>query len=74
MPHLVPMPGDTTLDDRGRITIRPEFRGRLGPRIVQVLMPEGVLLRTAARRLSHPERLPPAISATGEDEALREVL
>lgn len=63
----------TTLDDRGRITIHPEFRKHLGKRIVQVLTPHGVLLRRQADKLSHPERLPPAIRATGDDQALREL-
>lgn len=67
------MDHQTTLDDRGRITINPAFRKHLGRRIIQVLLPDGVLLRPAARRLSHPERLPNALDATGEDEALREV-
>ncbi|MHB1260736.1 MAG: hypothetical protein ACYC2H_03370 [Thermoplasmatota archaeon] len=67
------MDHQTTLDDRGRITINPAFRKSLGRRIIQVLLPDGVLLRPAARRLTHPERLPSAAGATGEDEALREV-
>jgi DNA-binding transcriptional regulator/RsmH inhibitor MraZ len=67
------MDHQTTLDERGRITIHPDFRDHLGNRIVQVLLPEGVLLRPAARRLSNAHRLPRAAHATGEDEALREV-
>ncbi len=33
-----------SLDHRGRVTIRPEFRGKLGTRFIQILMPDGVHL------------------------------
>lgn len=71
MPLLV-MDHETTLDDRGRLTIHPRFRRLLGRRVVQVMTPRGLLVRPRATRIRHAERLPPAIEATGEDQALRE--
>lgn len=73
MPHLAAMAGDSRLDDRGRITIRPEFRDTLGDRIVQILTPRGVLLRRQADRLTYPNRLPSALEASGEDQARKEL-
>lgn len=55
------------IDDRGRVTVRREFRAHLGDRIVQVLTPHGVLLRPVGRL--DTSKLPPALQATGEDAA-----
>lgn len=60
------------LDDRGRITIRREFRDRLGDRVVQILTPHGVLLRPVPSVLDPDEELPAALIASGEDQALEE--
>jgi hypothetical protein len=61
----------TPLDDRGRVTILREYRGFVGPSVVQVLTPHGVLLRPAKGKVD-PSKLPPALRATGEDEGLAE--
>lgn len=60
------------LDDRGRLTIRREFRKLLGPRVVQILTPHGVLLRPVPDKLPDRGRLPEAMRATGGGEALGE--
>lgn len=60
------------LDDRGRITIRREFRERLGDRVVQILTPHGVLLRPVDEELGGDRELPDALTATGEQDALDE--
>jgi hypothetical protein len=60
------------LDERGRLTIRHEFRKILGDRVVQILTPHGILLRPVPDRLPDKGRLPPALRATGEDVANEE--
>lgn len=60
------------LDDRGRITIRREYRERLGDRVVQILTPHGVLLRPVPDELEEGDELPEALSASGEQDALDE--
>lgn len=66
------MPESTPLDARGRVVIQREFRKRLGGRVVQILTPHGVLLRPVPDTLGGKRRLPDALSASGEDEALAE--
>lgn len=60
------------LDDRGRITIRREYRDRLGRRVVQILTPHGVLLRPVSDELQADGELPDALTASGEQDALGE--
>lgn len=59
------------LDDRGRITIKREFRKHLGDRVVQILTPHGVLLHPVPDHLEG-EGLPDALTASGEETALEE--
>jgi len=68
---IIAMSEASPLDDRGRVTVRREYRSHLGDRVVQVLTPHGVLLRP----LGHLDttKLPPALQASGEDAALEEV-
>lgn len=66
------MPETSPLDDRGRITIRREFRDRLGDRVVQILTPHGVLLRPVPDELDGDEELPDALQASGDQAALDE--
>ena len=61
----------TPVDDRGRFTIRPEFRKLLGLRVEQVLTPRGLLLRPIGKL--DFSRLPPARAASGEEAAMDEV-
>lgn len=63
---------ETSLDDRGRITIRREFREHLGERVVQILTPHGVLLSPVPDELEDAEALPDAQSTSGEQEAMDE--
>lgn len=35
---------EQSLDSRGRVTIQPQLRARLGKRFVQILMPDGIHL------------------------------
>lgn len=58
------------IDDRGRVTVRREFRAHLGERIVQVLTPHGVLFRPVGRL--DTSKLPPALQAGGEEGAFDE--
>ncbi len=60
------------MDDRGRITIRREFRDRLGDRVVQILTPHGVLLRPVEEELGGDRELPNALTASGEQDASAE--
>jgi hypothetical protein len=66
--------GETSpLDDRGRFTVDPKFRKFLGPRVIQILTPDGLLLVPAKRKLDG-NALPPSLSVDGdalyeEDEA-----
>lgn len=60
------------LDDRGRITIRREYRDRLGERVVQILTPHGVLLRPVPDQIERDGDLPDALTASGEQAALDE--
>ena len=60
------------LDDRGRITIRREYRDRLGERVVQILTPHGVLLRPVPDEIEGTGALPEALTASGEQDALEE--
>ena len=62
----------TPLDHRGRLTIRPEFRRRLGGRVIQIMTPHGLLLRPVRGSFAKA-RLPPALTASGEDAGLDEV-
>lgn len=62
----------TPLDDRGRLTVRPEYRRILGRRVVQIMTPHGLLLRPVRGALAK-RRLPPALAASGEDAGLDEV-
>lgn len=62
----------THLDPRGRVTIRAEYRKILGDRVVQILTPHGVLLRPVRDVLAKRTRLPPALRASGNEEAERE--
>lgn len=62
----------SSLDSRGRITVRKEYRERLGERFVQIMTPHGVLLRPVPDTLPDREDLPPALEASGEEEALEE--
>lgn len=57
------------LDERGRLTIRHEFRDLLGEKVLQILTPHGVLLRPVPDRLPDGGRLPPALRASGESFA-----
>lgn len=66
------MPPEASFDSRGRITIRKEYRDRLGDDVVQVLTPRGVLIRPRAKTIRNVHRLPPASKVSGEDDALRE--
>ncbi|HLE97099.1 MAG TPA: hypothetical protein VI997_06995 [Candidatus Thermoplasmatota archaeon] len=61
----------TPLDDRGRFTVKPEFRKLLGRRVVQILTPDGILIRPLSGKLPRG-RLPSAATASGEKEGLRE--
>lgn len=60
------------LDDRGRLTIRREYRERLGGRVVQILTPRGVLVAPVGGKLVFPKGFD-ALTASGESEAEREV-
>ena len=62
----------TPIDDRGRFTVRPEYRRALGRRVLQIMTPHGLLLRPVRGALAR-RRLPPALAATGEDAGLDEV-
>ncbi len=62
----------TRLDPRGRLTIRRAYRRILRERVVQILTPHGVLLRPVPDTLPDAGRLPPALRASGEEEAERE--
>lgn len=62
----------TPLDDRGRVTIRREFREHLGDRVVQILTPHGILLRPVPDQLAPRKGLPDAWTASGEEEGLSE--
>lgn len=62
------------LDDRGRITIRREYRDRLGERVVQILTPHGVLLRPVPDEIGGKGELPDALTASGEQDALDEAV
>jgi hypothetical protein len=55
----------TPLDDRGRFTLKPEFRKHVGSRIVQVLTPDGILIMPVRRKLL-PGTLPPSLSLDGD--------
>lgn len=66
------MPEASPMDDRGRVTIRREFRERLGDRVVQVLTPHGVLLRPVPDELRPEQELPDALEASGEGPAADE--
>lgn len=59
----------TPLDDRGRVTIRREFREKLGDRVVQILTPHGVLLRPVPDELPAGTDRPDALGASGEEAA-----
>lgn len=61
------------MDRRGRITIRRPFRRLFKRRVVQILTPHGVLLRPVPDELPDRGKLPSALTASGEDEALEEV-
>lgn len=65
------VPPDAAMDDRGRVTIRREFRPRLGRRFVQILTPHGLLLRPVPDHLEGATGLD-ALRASGEDEAAAE--
>lgn len=58
----------STLDECGRVTIRREYRDRLGDRFVQVLTPRGVLLRPVPQLLPG-KKGPSALEASGERAA-----
>lgn len=60
------------MDNQGRVTIRPEYRDRLGDRFVQILTPRGVLLRPIPDQLGQDDDSPDALSASGEQYALDE--
>lgn len=62
----------SALDSRGRITVKKEYRERLGDRFVQIMTPHGVLLRPVPDTLPDRADLPPALEASGEEEALDE--
>lgn len=72
MPNGLLMPPEASFDSRGRITIRKEYRDRLGDDVVQVLTPRGVLIRPRAKKIRNVNRLPSASTASGEDDAMRE--
>lgn len=63
------MKGLTSLDKRGRLTIRREYRKVLGARVVQILTPHGVLLRPVPDTLPDHGELPEALVASGEEQA-----
>lgn len=65
------MQHDTTMDHRGRVTIRREYRHRLGDRFVQILTPHGLLLRPVPDLLPGKTG-PSALEASGEDAAAAE--
>ena len=67
------MKATTRLDDRGRLTIRRAYRKVLRDRVIQILTPDGVLLRPVPDRLPDRGKLPPALTEAGEEEAEREV-
>lgn len=62
----------TRMDGRGRVTIRRAYRRIFRERVVQILTPHGVLLRPVPDTLRDGGRLPPALAASGEKEAVRE--
>ncbi|HLE46737.1 MAG TPA: hypothetical protein VI818_00455 [Candidatus Thermoplasmatota archaeon] len=66
------MPITTDLDDRGRITIHQPFRRIFRQRVVQILTPHGLLLRPVPDTLPDRGRLPAALTASGDPEALLE--
>jgi len=68
----MPMEAATRLDRRGRLTIRRAYRRILRDRVVQILTPHGVLLRPVPDTLLDRGRLPPALAASGEEEAEEE--
>lgn len=51
MANLVAMSPEGRLDDRGRVTISPAFRKRLGKKFAQILMPDGVHLVAIPEKL-----------------------
>ncbi len=63
------MEATTRLDERGRLTIRRAYRKILRNRVVQILTPHGVLLRPVPDSLPDRGRLPPALRASGEEDA-----
>jgi len=66
------MRATSRLDRRGRVTIRHEYRRIFRERVVQILTPHGLLLRPVPDTLPDRGRLPPALTASGEEEAERE--
>ena len=70
--HAYPMRATSRLDRRGRVTIRHEYRRIFRERVVQILTPHGLLLRPVPDTLPDRGRLPPALTASGEEEAERE--
>jgi hypothetical protein len=55
----------TPIDDRGRFTLKSEYRKILGGRIVQVLTPDGVLLLPVPKDLPAGS-LPPSLDIDGD--------
>lgn len=60
------------LDERGRLTIRHEYRHILGERVIQILTPHGILLRPVPDTLADRGKLPPALQARGDEAAEEE--
>lgn len=62
----------TPIDERGRVTIRSDFRRFFRGRVVQIMTPHGLLFRPVPDTLPDGGKLPAALSASGEDAARRE--
>lgn len=67
------MSAEAQLDDRGRITIHQAYRRLFRERVLQILTPHGVLLRPVPDTLLDRGRLPAALVAEGETQAMEEL-
>ena len=54
------------LDDRGRFTVEPRWRKMLGPRVVQIWTPHGLLLRPVRGKLA-AGALPSSLQIEGDE-------